>query len=100
MWARSCLLSPGCSARALKPTSEWFGQSPESVIEKRGQGQRWVTHPHGVRILVGEKSQESCEAAESSCEQYEERKLLLRVDRHLMTKGMIFGVKIVVSHTS
>merc|ERR1719341_1359488 len=29
-------------------------------------------------------SQESCEAAKPSCEQYEERKLLLRVDRHLV----------------
>ena len=80
MWARSCLLSPGCSARALKPTSEWFAQSPESGNERIVEEGGTDTHPHGVRILVGEKSQEGCEAAKPSCEQYEERELLLRVD--------------------
>ena len=55
-------------------------------MRKRDKGREvGDSHPHGVRILVGEKSQESCEAAKPSCEQYEERKLLLRVDRHLMT---------------
>ena len=40
-------------------------------------------HPHGVWILVGEEGQQSCEAAEPRREQYEERKFLLWVDRHL-----------------
>ena len=38
------------------------------------------SHPHGVRILVGEERQESCEAAKSRREQNEEGELLLWVN--------------------
>ena len=39
---------------------------------------------HGLRVLVCEEGQQSCEGAESSCEQDEKGQLLLGVDRHLM----------------
>ena len=41
-------------------------------------------HPHGLRVLVGQQSQQGSEAAEPGCEENKKWQLLLRIDRHLV----------------
>ena len=46
------------------------------VVRKRAT----LTHPHGLRVLVGQQGQQGGEAAQPSRKQDEEGKLLLRID--------------------
>ncbi len=58
----------------------------------------FLTHPHGVWVLVGEEGEEGGEAAEPGREEDEEGQLLLRVHGHLVERGQQLSVRALCTH--